>query len=79
MKVVVKVLKNGKSVGVDTIPAELVQAGGEAMVDVLTSICKKRMADHMDSATGCYTSKERKRATVSKLQNHQTKIEERLK
>ena len=67
MKVVVKVLKNGKSVGVDTIPAELVQAGGEAM------------ADHMDSTTGCYTSKERKRATVSKLQNHQSKIEERLK
>ena len=31
----------GKSAGVDTIPAELVQAGGEAMIDILISICNK--------------------------------------
>ena len=31
----------GKSAGVDNIPAELVQAGGEAMVDILTTICNK--------------------------------------
>ena len=31
----------GKSAGVDNIPAELVQAGGEAMIDILTSICNK--------------------------------------
>ena len=37
----VKVLKMGKSAGVDNIPAELVQAGGEAMIDILTSICNK--------------------------------------
>ena len=31
----------GKSAGVDNIPAELVQAGGEAMIDILTTICNK--------------------------------------
>ena len=37
----VKALRMGKSAGVDNIPAELVQAGGEAMIDILTSICNK--------------------------------------
>ena len=37
----VKALKMGKSTGADNIPAELVQAGGEAMIDILTSICNK--------------------------------------
>ena len=44
----------GNSAGVDNIPAELVQAGGEAIIDILTAICNKiwktgdrRMADHM--------------------------------
>ena len=36
-----KALKIGKSAGVDNIPAELVQAGGEAMIDSLTTICNK--------------------------------------
>ena len=31
----------GKSADVDNIPAELVQAGGEAMIDILTTICNK--------------------------------------
>ena len=31
----------GKSACVDNIPAELVQAGGEAMTDILTTICNK--------------------------------------
>ena len=31
----VKALKMGKSAGMDNIPAELVQAGGEAMIDIL--------------------------------------------
>ena len=30
-----------KSAGVDNIPAEFVQAGGEAMIDILTAICNK--------------------------------------
>ena len=34
-------MKKGKSVGVDNIPAELVQAGGETMIDVLTEICNR--------------------------------------
>ena len=37
----VKALKMGKSAGVDNIPAELVQTGGEAMIDILTAICNK--------------------------------------
>ena len=31
----------GKSAGVDSIPAGLVQVGGEAMIDILTTICNK--------------------------------------
>jgi hypothetical protein len=34
-------LKKGKSAGVDNIPAELVQAGGEDMISALTNICNK--------------------------------------
>ena len=35
------VLKSGKSLGAYNIPAELVQAGEETMIDVLTKICNK--------------------------------------
>ena len=53
-------LKKGKSAGVDNIPAELVQAGGETMIDVLTEICNRnlenrRMAYPMDSVADYYT------------------------
>ena len=34
-------LKKGKSAGVDNIPAEFVQAGGETMINVLTEICNR--------------------------------------
>ena len=34
-------LKLGKLAGVDNIQAEIVQAGGEAMIDILTAICNK--------------------------------------
>ena len=37
----VKVLKMEKSAGVYNILAVLVQAGGEAMIDILTTICNK--------------------------------------
>ena len=37
----VQLLKNGKSAGVDNIPAELVQAGGEIIFIALTTICNK--------------------------------------
>ena len=37
----VKSLKPGKSAGVDNIPAEPIQAGGETMIDTLLYICNK--------------------------------------
>ena len=37
----VQSLKKGKSVEVDNIPAELVQAGGEDVITALTTICNK--------------------------------------
>ena len=40
-EIAVASLKKGKSSGLDNIPAELVQAGGETMVDVLTEICNR--------------------------------------
>ena len=41
VEVAVKSLKKGKSAGVDNIPEELVQAGGEAMISALFTICNK--------------------------------------
>ena len=41
MEAAVKALKMGKSAGVDNIPAELVLAGGETMIGILTAICNK--------------------------------------
>ena len=40
-EIAVASLKKRKSAGVDNIPAELVQAGGETMIDVLTEICNR--------------------------------------
>ena len=37
----VKSLKNGRSAGMHNIPSELVQAGGEDMIDMLLIICNK--------------------------------------
>ena len=37
----VKPLKKGESAGVDNIPSELVQVGGEAMINMLLIICNK--------------------------------------
>ena len=36
VEIAVASLKKGRSAGVDNIPAELVQAGGETMIDVLS-------------------------------------------
>ena len=41
VEIAVASLKKGKSAGGDSIPAELVQAGGETMIDVLTEICNR--------------------------------------
>ena len=40
-EIAVASLKKGVSAGVDNIPAELVQAGRETMIDVLTEICNR--------------------------------------
>ena len=37
----VQSLKKGKSAGVDNIPAELVQAGGEDVITAFTTICRQ--------------------------------------
>ena len=37
----VQSMKKGKSAGVDNVPAELVQAGGEDIITALTTICNK--------------------------------------
>ena len=41
MEAAVQSMKRGKSAGVDKIPAELVQAGGEDVINALTTICNK--------------------------------------
>ncbi len=41
VKAAVQSLKKGKSAGVDNIPGELVQAGGEDVITALTTICNK--------------------------------------
>ena len=40
-EIAVASLKKEKSDGVDNVLAELVQAGGETMIDVLTEICNR--------------------------------------
>ena len=41
VEIAVASLKKGTSAGVDNITAELVQAGGETMINVLTEICNR--------------------------------------
>ena len=41
MEAAVQSLKKEKSAGVDNIPAELVQAGGESVITALKTICNK--------------------------------------
>ena len=46
MEAAVQSPKKGKSAGVDNIPAELVQAGGEAVISAVTpTICNTGLAD----------------------------------
>ena len=41
MEAAIQSLKKGKSAGVDNIPAELVQAGGEDVITALTTVCNR--------------------------------------
>ena len=69
-------LKNGKSAGVDNIPAELVQAAGETMIDVQTEICNKlenkRMAYPVYSVADYCTPYKEQLAALPELQNYQS-------
>ena len=68
-------LKKVKLAGVDNIPAELIQAGGEAVIIVLSTICKKiwqigeEITSSVDPVFGLHTSQERQPAAVPELQN----------
>ena len=42
MEAAVKALKIGKLAGVGNIPAELNKTGGEAMIEILISICNEK-------------------------------------
>ena len=70
-------LKKRKSAGVDNIPAELVQAGGEAMIDALHIIYSKiwqtgKWQNPVDAVTDHHATKEREPANVPKLSHNQS-------
>ena len=70
----VKVLKRGKSARVDNIPAELVQAGGDAMIDILTSICNKiwKIGDWPTTWTQSLVITLQKKGNLQLCQNYRT-------
>ena len=57
-----------KTAGVDNIPAELVEAGREAMIDILQDLEDRRMTDHLNSVPSYHTSKERYFVAVPEMQ-----------
>ena len=72
----VQPLKKGKSAGVDNIPAELVQAGGEEEITALTTICDRiwrtgEWPTSWSSVLRHHTSQEKHFAAVPKLPNDQ--------
>ena len=75
MEAAAQSLKKGKSDGVDNIPAELVQAGGEDVITALTKflqqdLADRRMANTMDPVLSHQTSQERQPAAVPELPNN---------
>ena len=71
----VQSLKKEKSAGVDNIPGELVQAGGEDVITALTTICNKiwqtgEWSPPMDPVLSHHTSQERQPAAVPELPNN---------
>ena len=75
MEAAVQSLKKGKSTGVDSIPAELVQAGEEDVITVLTTILQqdladRRMANLVDPVLSHHTNQERQPAAVPELLNN---------
>ena len=74
MEAAVKALKMGKSAGVDNIPAELVQAGGEAMIDILTAICNKiwKTREWPTTGTQSLVITLPKKSNLQRCQNYRT-------
>ena len=70
METAVKALKMGKSAGVANIPAELVHAGGEAMIDILTTICNKIWKTREWPTTWTYHTS--KKGNLQLCQNYRT-------
>ena len=71
VEAVVQSLKKGKSAGVDNIPAELVQAGGEDVITALQQdLADRRMANPMDRVLSRHTSQERQPAAMPELPNN---------
>ena len=58
--------KKKKSAGVDSIPAELVQADGEDVITALTTICDK-ISNPVDPVLSHHTCQERQPAAVPEL------------
>ena len=74
MEAAVKTLKMGKSAGVDNVPAELVQPGGEAIIDTLTTICIKiwKTGEWPISWTHSVVIKLTKKGNLQLCQNYRT-------
>ena len=65
-------MKKGKSAGVDNIPAELVQTGGEDVITILQhDLADRRMANPVDPVLGHHASKDRQPTAVQELLNDQ--------
>ena len=64
----------GKSAGVDNILAESVQAGGEAMIDILTTICNKiwKTGEWQTTWTQSLVITLPKKGNLQLCQNHRT-------
>ena len=70
----VKPPKKGKSAGVDNIPSELFQAGGEVIIDIFVIICNKiwRTGEWPTTWTQCLIITLPKKGNLQLWQNHRT-------
>ena len=67
-------MKKGKSAGVDNIPGELVQAGGEDVITALTTICNKiwQTGEWQTTWTQSLVITLPKKANLQQCQNYRT-------
>ena len=70
MEAAVQSLKEGKSAGVNNIPAKLAQAGGEDD-NLQQDLADRRMANPMDPVLNHHTSQERQSAAVPEIPSDQ--------